>query len=209
MTFPTLRPFLPSALAMALAGLSLAAAPAQAQFFFDYYAGPIRPAPPPYPPAPHGDVRLSPREIVQAVREQGYRPAGRPMLNRGVYALDANDRAGRPVRLIVEAYDGEILQALPAAMQPAGAPPMAGFADPGEPRVIPAPIAPRQPQKPRAQKPPAPPASKAMQAEPAAPVAPGPAVGAAPLDSGPVPVAPLDAPPAAPPAPGVPVTPLD
>ncbi|QLP97286.1 MAG: hypothetical protein HZY79_07660 [Rhodoblastus sp.] len=36
-------------------------------------------------------------------------------MNREVYVVDAEDRAGRPVRLIMDAYEGEILRVMPRA----------------------------------------------------------------------------------------------
>ena len=101
------------ALALTFAGL---AAPAQAQFFFRYYAEPF---------AHRYDDSLSPGEIARSLAARGYRPTGRPWRNGEVYVAEAYDDDGRRVRLIVDAYEGLILrrfrEARPAA-QPAPAP---------------------------------------------------------------------------------------
>ncbi len=85
-------------LALAFAGL---AAPAQAQFFFRYYAEPF---------AHRYDDSLSPGEIARSLAARGYRPATRPWRNGEVYVAEAYDDDGRRVRLIVDAYEGVILR---------------------------------------------------------------------------------------------------
>lgn len=104
------RPTRPSArllraLALAVIGwsvLGLNTAPAQ---FFD--------------PPPFHDERYAPglrhavlpvAQIARRLRQEGFRPVTRPVLNRDVYFLDAVDPDGFAVRVIVGAFDGEIVQ---------------------------------------------------------------------------------------------------
>lgn len=95
----------------ATAIVSLAPPPAAAQLFFEPFAYRFQ-----YPPQDHDqDPPMRPREAADAARAQGFEPIGRPTLNREVYVVDAEDRAGRPVRLIMDAYEGEILRVMPRA----------------------------------------------------------------------------------------------
>ena len=81
---------------LAISGLALAAAlavaqPARAQSFFSFY-------------------EMSPRQIVGMLEDDGYELRG-PMLRRGdVYVCDVVSVSGQPVRLIVSARDGHVLQ---------------------------------------------------------------------------------------------------
>lgn len=70
-------------------------APAAAQFRYDYGA----------------EALLSPRDVIETLRDQGFRSFTRPRLNRDVYVLNAIDPYDVPVRLIVSAHDGAILEA--------------------------------------------------------------------------------------------------
>ncbi|HRJ70458.1 MAG TPA: hypothetical protein PK812_12725, partial [Beijerinckiaceae bacterium] len=82
--------------ALALAGLG---APAQAQYFF-------------------GPPVLPQRAVIEVLRDEGFRRISPPILNRDVYFLDAVDPYGTPVRLIVSAYNGDIIK---AHLRPRGA----------------------------------------------------------------------------------------
>jgi hypothetical protein len=88
--------------------------PAQAQFFF---GAPIfRPFVhrPHYFVYPHDhDEELTPREIVLAVQDYGFRDATRPVYRADVALLSATDRDGRRLRLTVDVYSGRILSAQP------------------------------------------------------------------------------------------------
>ena len=78
------------------AGLLLPlATPATAQGF--YYAQPMIP----------------PHSIAGMLRQQGFSRLSRPILNRDVYFLDAIDPYGRPMRIIVSAFNGQIVAAHP------------------------------------------------------------------------------------------------
>ncbi|HRK24651.1 MAG TPA: hypothetical protein PLQ11_06830 [Beijerinckiaceae bacterium] len=84
---------LPLALVLALA--APVASPATAQYFgrgFD-------------------DDVLSPREVVEILRDRGFSRLTRPLRNRDVYVVNAIDPYGVPVRLIVSSDDGSILEA--------------------------------------------------------------------------------------------------
>lgn len=87
------------AMAGLLAGGTL---PVQAQVYFGSHFGVHRFSQEPVLPE---------RAIVQILRQDGFRRLSPPVLNRDVYVLDAVDPYGDPVRVIVGAYDGRILQA--------------------------------------------------------------------------------------------------
>ena len=72
-----------------------------------------------FEPPPFHDERYAPRpypgilpraQIMRQLRQEGFRPTTGPMLNRDVYVLDAIDPDGFAVRVIVGAFDGEIVQ---------------------------------------------------------------------------------------------------
>lgn len=104
--------FLPVGLAMggAVAMLSALSTPAAGQFFprpyiyGGYYSGPIA------APIPRRDVGLSTAEIFEDLRDRGFRPLGVASRRPDVIVIDAIDPRRQPVRLIVDIYDGEILQ---------------------------------------------------------------------------------------------------
>ena len=76
---------------LALAAALLVAAPARAQGFFSFF-------------------EMSPRQVVSMLEDDGYELRG-PMVRRGdVYVINVVSVSGRPVRLIVDARDGRILQ---------------------------------------------------------------------------------------------------
>ena len=105
-----LRAPLRSFAALALALAATAATPASAQLFFEPFAYRFD-----YPAERQIDPPMRPGEAAAAARAQGLDPASRPHLNRDVYVFDARDRAGRPVRVIMDAYEGEILRLMPRA----------------------------------------------------------------------------------------------
>lgn len=100
---------LPRALALAAATLALAcAAPAKAQVFFEPFAYRFQiPLDRDSEPPP-----MRPREVTDAARMQGFEPVGRIARNRDVFVFDAQDRDGRPVRVVMDAYEGDILRVM-------------------------------------------------------------------------------------------------
>ncbi len=186
------------------ASLIAGAAPAQAQFFGFWGGGN-------HPPA-----QMTPQDIVQRLSRAGFRVSKmRP--NGNVYLADVTDRAGQPLRLVVNAADGAILQRF-ATIAPrisgpdGGAPaPQPGFAPspPGSGEAAPSGMRPR------------PPTSRAKPSPSEATMAPAPASSNGPAQAPPVATA---APAAAPSPPvtapmqpmvgpgfanGVPINPLD
>jgi hypothetical protein len=93
---------------MALALSATAATPAAAQLFFEPFAYRFQ-----IPAERDVDPPMRPGEAAAAARAQGFDPASRPHLNRDVYVFDARDGSGRPVRVIMDAYEGEILRIMP------------------------------------------------------------------------------------------------
>lgn len=93
--------------ALALAGLTV---PAAAQFFARpifggfYHSGPL------YAPVPRGDVGIGALAVIEDLRDQGYRQVSIAARQPDVFVVDAVSPRGQPVRLIVDAYDGEILE---------------------------------------------------------------------------------------------------
>jgi hypothetical protein len=59
------------------------------------------------------DEELTPREIVLAVQDFGFRDATRPVFRDDVALLAATNREGRRLRLTVDIYSGRILSAAP------------------------------------------------------------------------------------------------
>jgi hypothetical protein len=78
-----------------LTGLS--ATPASAQFFAPFYYFGARP------------LELSPRDVLDVVREEGYRRAGNLQQRGDYYYVDAVDGDSYRVRLTVDAFHGRIL----------------------------------------------------------------------------------------------------
>lgn len=56
---------------------------------------------------------IAPHSIVGMLRQQGFSRLSQPILNRDVYFLDAIDPYGRPMRVIVSAFNGHIVAAHP------------------------------------------------------------------------------------------------
>jgi hypothetical protein len=94
---------------------------AQAQVFvYPFSSGPSFYSPYPYGPVyapyarPMRDYRpgpfLSPSEVFEEVLSAGYQPVRLMGRNGGVLIVDAKDRRGKPIRLIIDAMDGDILE---------------------------------------------------------------------------------------------------
>ena len=75
--------------AAALCGL-LGAAPAGAQWFA-------------------GDEPIPARAVVMRLLRQGFSGVSQPRFERGAYTVDATNRWGNRVRLVIDAYDGDVL----------------------------------------------------------------------------------------------------
>src|SRR5262245_37774345 len=81
-----------------------------------------------YRPVPYG-ATLPPFEVVTIIRSMGFNPMGKPMLRGPVYAIQALDDDGIPVRVLVDAYRGNVVrvtESRPGSVY-AGLPPEAGF----------------------------------------------------------------------------------
>lgn len=81
------------AFALALAAGAVGTSPAQAQFFNELF-GP----------------RMSSREIDSALRDRGLEAAARPRLVGDVYVVHAINRRGERVRVLVDAYEGRVVE---------------------------------------------------------------------------------------------------
>ena len=57
----------------------------------------------------YGAPVISERDLLRSLQRQGYRRMSSPVLNRSVFVLDALAPEGGPVRLIVSAYNGAIV----------------------------------------------------------------------------------------------------
>ncbi|OYU49748.1 MAG: hypothetical protein CFE31_05185 [Rhizobiales bacterium PAR1] len=185
------------------AGIGLMAAmtgSASAQFYprpflyGGYYAGRIEiPAPMPRQPE-----TLDTSEIMDDLAQQGYRPVGVVSRRADVVIVDAISPRNTPVRLVVDAYDGEILERFARESDPSR--PLNGpdarkrdqvKAPKPETRVAEIPLPPRRPAAGAAT------LTPSVSAQRPAPVAPARDPSQwAPLNSGPstpsVPVAPLE-----------------
>jgi hypothetical protein len=60
------------------------------------------------------DPGVPPREVMAIVRSAGLAPQTRPVRRGGTYVLIAASRGGNPVRVVVDAYEGDILRVSPA-----------------------------------------------------------------------------------------------
>jgi hypothetical protein len=91
-----------------MAGFSASDAAAQFYprpfFYGGYYSGPI------VVPVPRRPVGSPVGDIMEDLRDQGFRQITLSGRRPDVLIVDALDRNRRPVRLIVDAYDGEILE---------------------------------------------------------------------------------------------------
>ena len=89
----TRRRFAAAPIAAGLLVCALAAAtPARAQFFID-----------------EPEIRLSPRAVVTNLARRGYRDLTHPYFDGDTYTLEAADPRGIRVRLVVDAFDGAVL----------------------------------------------------------------------------------------------------
>lgn len=73
-------------------------------FYGGYYSGPI------VVPMPRRPVGSPLGDIMEDLRDQGFRQMTLSGRRADTLIIDAMDRHRRPVRLIVDAYDGEILE---------------------------------------------------------------------------------------------------
>jgi hypothetical protein len=62
------------------------------------------------PPLPRREVGLHPSEIFLDLEDRGYKPLAIASRRPGVLVIDAVSSRNEPVRLVVDAFDGEILQ---------------------------------------------------------------------------------------------------
>jgi hypothetical protein len=99
-------------LAALLAPLVLSA-PAQAQMFgIGFYSQPypyLRPMP---PRGVHADAPMPPGMAVAILGERGFRTVGPVALRGEALVVHALDPRGRPVTVVMDAYDGEILDVM-------------------------------------------------------------------------------------------------
>ena len=56
---------------------------------------------------------LPPYEVATIVRSMGLAPLERPRWREGRYVLTASDRSGREVRVVVDAYSGQVIRVRP------------------------------------------------------------------------------------------------
>lgn len=56
---------------------------------------------------------LPPYEIATIVRSMGLNPLERPRWRHGRYVMAATDRSGREVRVVVDAYSGQVIRVVP------------------------------------------------------------------------------------------------
>jgi hypothetical protein len=59
---------------------------------------------------------LPPYEVVTIVRSMGLNPIERPRWREGRYVMAATDRSGREVRVVVDAYSGQVIRVRPMDM---------------------------------------------------------------------------------------------
>lgn len=80
---------------------------------------------------------LPPQEATAIVREAGLQPISRPVWRPGRYILNARDRYGRTLRVVVDARMGEVIRAVPvdtyAAVRPRYEPYPRAYPYPPEP----------------------------------------------------------------------------
>lgn len=115
-----------------LIGTAFLAAPAQAQF----YVGPFGPRVFASPHYGYGggyyaprDRRLHPSVVVEELEDRGFRDLVLVSRRPDVYVIEGVNARREPVRLVVDAYDGEILERFSrapktSALAPVPAPPM-------------------------------------------------------------------------------------
>jgi hypothetical protein len=98
-------------LAGGIALLAGMAGEASAQFyprphvFGGYYGGEVM-----LPPIPRRPIGLGASAIMEELEERGFKPLGVVSRRPDVFVIDALDRRNQPVRLVVDAFDGEILE---------------------------------------------------------------------------------------------------
>lgn len=112
--FPLPRPERPAVthvcLALALVFLATGATPAAAQRFeYRYFGYGYRPFVPP-PAYEEIEEPLSAGEVARLLRERGLRPVGPIRRGRDTYTAEVEARSGERLRIVVDAYDGTLLQ---------------------------------------------------------------------------------------------------
>lgn len=112
--FPLPRPERPAmariCVAVALAFLATGATPAAAQRFeYRYFGYGYRPFTPP-PAYEEIEEPLSAGEVARLLRERGLRPVGPIRRGRDTYTAEVETRTGERLRVVVDAYEGTLLQ---------------------------------------------------------------------------------------------------
>jgi len=79
-----------------------------------FFGGPVYLA----PPMPRRPVGLGAADIFEELAERGYRPIGVASRRPDVFVIDAIDSRNQQVRLVVDAYDGEILERFARSGEP-------------------------------------------------------------------------------------------
>lgn len=128
------------------------------------------------PPVPRAPVGMHPSDVILDLEERGYHSMTISGRRADVYIIDAMSRRNEPVRLVVDRFDGEILERFARGTNAARRPPLPDVLEPkrdaergsrksGNVAEIPAP--PRRPAEPES----APPASDlpARRPQPVAP----------------------------------------
>lgn len=95
-----------------LIGAFSVATPAQAQFYIGTFRHSFAISPPGYMPGypVHRERRLHPSMIVEELEDRGFRDLVLVTRRADVYVIEGISPRREPVRLIVDAYDGEILE---------------------------------------------------------------------------------------------------
>ena len=62
------------------------------------------------PPVPRRPVGLGASAIMEELEERGFKPLGVVSRRPDVFVIDALDQRNMPVRLVIDAFDGEILE---------------------------------------------------------------------------------------------------
>lgn len=111
------------------------------------------------PPVPRAPVGMHPSDIILDLEERGYHSMTISGRRNDVYIIDGMTRRNEPVRLVVDRFDGEILERFSRQSDAARRPPMPDIVEPkregergskksGSVAEIPAP--PRRPAEPEA-----------------------------------------------------------
>jgi hypothetical protein len=101
-------------LALGLTMLAATSLPSAAEAQWYGYRQGFFPPPPPLPVEPD---EMSPRELTHAVRSQGFRRPSRPVYYDEVAVLNAIHPDGRPMRVTLDVYSGQIVNLTPLAQR--------------------------------------------------------------------------------------------